>query len=198
MVTIIGAVGARSDKSADHPEPREFELDTSVYDPSTAGARKFSVVCFFESGRRWGKVTVPPSGAHISVTAKIVGRTTSNRLALRVLDFAYLPRATSTSTSPLQSTTSMASKRSYRWGGRVETLSKRMRTSEVGTSSTAAAPHSPDTVDSEEADPPSDHPSASPDPGNPQQISDSEGQSEERPRRRKRVPKKIQLLRGED
>ena len=35
MVTIIGSVGTRSEKSLDQPEPREFELKTSVYDPPT-------------------------------------------------------------------------------------------------------------------------------------------------------------------
>ena len=185
MVTIIGSVGTRSEKSLDQPEPREFELKTSVYDPPTAGARHFSVVCFFESGRRWGKVTIPPSGAHISVTAKIVGRTINNHLALRVLDFAYLPRPTST--SPVQNTPSpLASKRSYRWGGRINTPSKKIRTSEVGTGS-AAAPHTPPAVDNDEADLQlADHTSPSSTPADPDHISDSDG----RPRRRRR-PRKI-------
>jgi hypothetical protein len=185
MVTIIGSVGTRSEKSLDQPEPREFELKTSVYDPPTAGARHFSVVCFFESGRRWGKVTIPPSGAHISVTAKIVGRTINNHLALRVLDFAYLPRPTST--SPVQNTPSpLASKRSYRWGGRINTPSKKIRTSEVGTGS-AAAPHTPPAVDNDEADLQlADHTSPSSTPADPEHISDSDG----RPRRRRR-PRKV-------
>ena len=185
MVTIIGSVGTRSEKSLDQPEPREFELKTSVYDPPTAGARHFSVVCFFESGRRWGKVTIPPSGAHISVTAKIVGRTINNHLALRVLDFAYLPRPTST--SPVQNTPSpLASKRSYRWGGRINTPSKKIRTSEVGTGS-AAAPHTPPAVDNDEADlQVADHTSPSSTPADPEHISDSDG----RPRRRRR-PRKV-------
>jgi hypothetical protein len=96
MVTIIGSVGTRNEKSLNQHEPREIELKPSVYNPSTAGARDFSVIYFFES-RRWGKVTIPPSGTFISITAKIIGRTINNHFALRVLDFAYLPRPTSTS-----------------------------------------------------------------------------------------------------
>ena len=185
MVTIIGSVGTRSEKSPDQPEPREFELKTSVYDPSTAGARHFSVICFFESGRRWGKVTIPPSGTHISITAKIAGRTTNNRLALRVLDFAYLPR--STSTSSIQNTPSpLASKRPSRWGGRVNTPSKKARTSEVGTG-LAAAPHTPPGVDNDEVDVQvANHTSPSLTPADPDHISDSDS----RPRRR-RLPRKI-------
>jgi len=177
MVTIIGSVGTRSEKSSDQPEPRQFELETSVYDPPTAGARHFSVICFFESGRRWEKVTITPSGTHVSVTAKIVGHTTNNHLALRVLDFAYLPRPTST--SAVQNTPSpLASKRSYRWGGRIDTPSKRIRTSE----GSAAVPHTPPAVDNGEAD----HTSPSSTPANPDHISDSDG----RPQRRRR-PRKI-------
>jgi hypothetical protein len=183
MVTIIGSVGTRSEKSLDQLEPRECELKTSVYDPPTAGTRHFSVVCFFESGRRWEKFTIPASGAHISVTAKIVGRTINNHLALRVLDFAYLPRPTST--SPVQNTPSpLASKRSYRWGGRINTPSKKIRTLEIETESAAALHplwamtrqiYSWRTI----LCPPST-------PAEPGHISDSDG----RPRRRRR-PRKI-------
>ena len=185
MVTVIGSVGTRSEKSLDQSEPREFELKTSVYDSLTAGARHFSVICFFESGRRWGKVTIPPSGAHISVTAKIVGRMINNHLALRVLDFAYLPRPTFT--SPIQNTSSpLASKRSYRWGGRIDTPSKKMRISEVGTKS-ETTPHTPPAVDNDEADLQlADHISPSLTPVDPDHISDSDG----RPRRH-RHPRKI-------
>jgi hypothetical protein len=185
MVTIIGSVGTRCEKSLDQPEPREFELKTSIYDPSTTGARQFSVICFFESNKRWGKVTIPPSGAHISVTAKVVGHTINNHLALRILDFAYLPRPTST--SPVQNIPSpLASKRSYRWGGRINTPSKKIRTSEIGIGS-AAAPHTPSAVDNDEANQQlADHTSPSSTPADPEHISDSDG----RPRRRRR-PRKI-------
>jgi hypothetical protein len=185
MVTIIGSVGTRSEKSLDQPESREFELKTSAYDLPTSGTRHFSVICFFEGGRRWQKVKIPPSGAHISVTAKIAGRTINNHLALRVLDFAYLP--TSTSTSPVQTVPSpLTSKRSYRWGGRINTPSKRIRTSKVGTGSTAV-PHTPPAVDNDEADLQLavDASPSSP-PADPEHISDSDG----RPRRRRR-PRKI-------
>src|SRR5271170_7558602 len=88
-----------------------------------------------------------------------------------------------TSTSPTQNTTSpLASKRSYRWGGRINTPSNKIRTSEVGTGS-AAAPHTPPAVDNDEADLHlADHTSPSLTPADPDHISDSNG----RPRRRRR------------
>ena len=184
LVTIIGSVGTRSECSPDQHEPREFELKTSVYDASTAGVKEFSVVCFFEISKRWGKTIIPPSGTYISVTAKIVGRTINNHLALRVLDFAYLPRPTVTPSSQSGSSP-LISKRSYRWGGRINTPSKKPRTSDVKPSSTAV-PHTPPTVDNDEADVQlTDHASPSSITADPDHISDSET----RPRRHRRAPK---------
>jgi hypothetical protein len=101
MVTITGSVGTRSGESLDQFELRHFELQTSVYDTSQAKPARFSVVCYFESGKRWQKVKVPSSGSNINVTAKIVGRTAkSNRLALRVLDLSYLPKQSTTPATP--------------------------------------------------------------------------------------------------
>jgi hypothetical protein len=77
MVTVTSSVGTRSgDELLDQFELRHFELQTSVYDTSKAAPVQFFVFCFFESGRRWQKVKIPSLGSYISVTAKIVGRTT--------------------------------------------------------------------------------------------------------------------------
>ena len=35
-----------------------------------------SLICYFSSGKRWEKVKVPNTGSYVSVTAKVVGRTT--------------------------------------------------------------------------------------------------------------------------
>jgi len=122
MVTIIGSVGTRTDRPVDGFELRHFEFQTSVYDPSNAASIQFSVVCFFESGRRWQKVQ-SSSGFYVSVTAKIVGRTTeTNYLALRVLDLAYLSRSSPTTGTQI-STSTPASKRSNRWDGRIDSSS---------------------------------------------------------------------------
>jgi hypothetical protein len=52
-----------------------------------------STACFLENTKRWQNVKAPPSGAFLSIAAKVVGRTRdTNLLALRVLDLAYLPR----------------------------------------------------------------------------------------------------------
>jgi len=68
----------------------------------------------------------------------------NNYLALRVLDLSYLPRPSST--APTQNSTSTpASKRSYRWGGRIDSSSpsKKMRTSGFGTESVDGSPENP-------------------------------------------------------
>jgi hypothetical protein len=128
MVTIIGSVGTRSDGE---PELRHFELQTSVYDTTKAAPVQFSVVCFFQNNRRWENVKVPVSGSFVSVTGKVVGRTTgTNCLALRVLDLAFLSKTSATATTPASASTSTPTlKRSNRWGGRVDS-SKKMRRSE--------------------------------------------------------------------
>jgi hypothetical protein len=119
---MIGSIGVRStDDPLEQFDLRHFELQTSVYDTSKSAPIQFSVVCFFENGRRWQKVKIPSSGSYIGVTAKIVGRTTeTNCLALRVLDLAYLPRSTDTTTSAPNLTPTPTSKRSNRWVGRVD------------------------------------------------------------------------------
>lgn len=101
MATITGLVGIRSSKWLDQSELRHFELQASVYDTSQAKPVRFSVICYFESGKGWQKVKVPSSGSNINVTAKIVGRTAeTNCLALRVLDLSYLPKQTTTLATP--------------------------------------------------------------------------------------------------
>ncbi|KAK2122388.1 hypothetical protein NOF04DRAFT_1154740, partial [Fusarium oxysporum II5] len=92
MVTIIGFVPPRSDKTPDLSEDRCFAVETSVYDTSKAVPVAFSVACFLENTKRWQRVKIPPSGAFLSITAKVAGHTIdTNQLALRVLDLAYLP-----------------------------------------------------------------------------------------------------------
>ena len=103
-----------------------------MYDASNASPVQFSVTCFLESTKRWQRVKTPPPGAFLSVTAKIAGRTTdTNRLALRVLDLAYLliPALATAASTP---TASPPSKHSNRWEGRAgpSTPSKRPRISE--------------------------------------------------------------------
>ncbi|KID83204.1 hypothetical protein MGU_09485 [Metarhizium guizhouense ARSEF 977] len=113
-------------------QPRHFTIETSAYDASKAAPAHFSVVCFLEGTKRWRKVKTPASGALLSVTAKIAGRTRdTNLLALRVLDLAYLPRPPSAPTPT--PTDTPPSNRSDRWRGRVpstSTPSKRPRISD--------------------------------------------------------------------
>ncbi|KAK9438541.1 hypothetical protein VB005_08102 [Metarhizium brunneum] len=132
MVTVIGFVPPCTDNSLDPSEPRHFTIETSVYDASKAAPAHFSVVCFLEGTKRWKKVKTPASGALLSVTAKIAGRTRdTNLLALRVLDLAYLPRPAS---APMPTPTDTPpSNRSDRWRGPVpstSTPSKRPRISD--------------------------------------------------------------------
>jgi hypothetical protein len=71
---------------------------------------------------------VPNTGSYVSVTAKVVGRSTKeNRLAVRVLDVSYIPRSFGAPVSSPASPPSASSKR--RWGGRAEptTPSKKTR-----------------------------------------------------------------------
>lgn len=92
MVTVIGSVPAASEDTDDPSEPRRFTIETSVYDASKASPVTFSVACFLENTKRWQKVKTPSTGALLSITAKVAGRTTdTNRLALRVLDLALPP-----------------------------------------------------------------------------------------------------------
>jgi hypothetical protein len=130
MLTIIGSVGYRNSEPVGHFELRHFELQTSVYDSSKTTPLDFSVICYFSSGKRWEKVKVPNTGSCVSVTAKVVGRTTKdNRLAVRVLDMSYIPQSFSTPVSSPAPTQSTSLKRSNRWGGRVESVtpSKKIR-----------------------------------------------------------------------
>lgn len=130
MVSIIGSVPSSESNSTGASDSRHFTIETSVYDPSKTAPVYFSVVCFLENTKRWQKVKTPPSGAFLSVTAKLAGRTTdTNRLALRVLDLTYLPRPSSAIATPTPAATP-TSKRS-RWEGRApaSTPSKKPRTS---------------------------------------------------------------------
>ncbi|KAG7408687.1 hypothetical protein Forpe1208_v012353 [Fusarium oxysporum f. sp. rapae] len=133
MVTIIGFVPSRSDKTLDFSEDRCFAVETSVYDTSKAAPVAFSVTCFLETTKRWQKVKIPQSGAFISITAKVAGRTAdTNQLALRVLDLAYLPRPAAVPTATPTPSSTPTSKRSDRWEGRATpfTPSKRRRGSD--------------------------------------------------------------------
>jgi hypothetical protein len=108
MVTVIGSVLSRNNNALDPSEPCHFTV---------------------ENINRWKKVKTPPSGAFLSVSAKVAGRTTdTNHRALRVLDLAYLPRPAS-DVAPPTPTTTPPSKRSNRWEGRTapSTPSKRPR-----------------------------------------------------------------------
>ncbi|RKK88658.1 hypothetical protein BFJ68_g16895 [Fusarium oxysporum] len=133
MVTIIGFVPSRNDKTPDLPEARCFAVETSVYDASKAAPVAFSVTCFLENTKRWQRVKIPPAGAFLSLTAKVAGRTVdANQLALRVLDLAYLPRPASVPTATPTPSSTPTSKRSARWEGRATpfTPSKRRRGSD--------------------------------------------------------------------
>ncbi|EJT68921.1 hypothetical protein GGTG_13513 [Gaeumannomyces tritici R3-111a-1] len=132
MVTVIGSVRASDDSCPEPSGPRHFTVETSVYDASKAAPVQFAVTCFLENTRRWQKVKTPPSGAFLSVTAKVAGRTAhTNRLALRVLDLTYLPRPPSAAPASTPTPT-RSSKRSTRWEGRAgpSTPSKRPRVSD--------------------------------------------------------------------
>jgi hypothetical protein len=135
MVTIIGSVGSRIySESLAESGMRHFELQTTVYDTSKAAPLQFSVICIFDSGKRWGKTKIPSSGSFVSVTAKVVGHTRDTKcLALRVLDLAYLPRPSLTAATQ-DSTFTPTVKRSAanRWGRRVDssTPSKKVRNQE--------------------------------------------------------------------
>jgi hypothetical protein len=129
MVTIIGFVLSPNANSLDPSELRHFTVETSVYDTSKAAPVQFSVVCFLENTNRWKKVKTPPSGAFLSISAKVAGRTAdTNHLALRVLDLAYLPRPASAVAAPTPTATP-PSNRSSRWEGRAapSTPSKKRR-----------------------------------------------------------------------
>ncbi|KAL8325259.1 hypothetical protein RB597_008495 [Gaeumannomyces tritici] len=134
MVTVIGSVRTGDDGSPEPSGSRYFTVETSVYDTSRAAPVQFAVTCFLENTRRWQKVKTPPSGAFLSVTAKVAGRTAhTNRLALRVLDLTYLPRPPSAApVSTSTPTPTPPSKRSSRWEGRAgpSTPSKRPRVSD--------------------------------------------------------------------
>jgi hypothetical protein len=159
---VVNLLGSVRDRLLEESDLRHFELQTSVWDNSTATSIQFSVVCFFENTKRWENTKTPSAGSYVSVTAKIVGRTTKeNYLAVRILDLGYLPKTTSTtSTTPAQNPTATpTAKRSYRWGGRVDSASpsKKRRTSGIGTGSADGspahtAPRTPRTVDNNEVD----------------------------------------------
>ena len=136
MVTVIGSVPSAGDGTGDPSGPRRFTIETSVYDSSKSAPVAFTVACFLQNTKRWQKVKMPSTGALLSITAKIAGRTTdTNQLALRVLDLAYLPRPPSVPTATLTPTSTPSSKRSARWEGRADpcTPSKRRRDSESST-----------------------------------------------------------------
>lgn len=93
MLTVTGSVGERK-AVARQLNLRYFELRTSVYDPSKPEPITFSINCYLVKGKRWEKVNVPNTGSNMVVTRKVAGRTTlDNRLAVRVLDMSFLPRA---------------------------------------------------------------------------------------------------------
>ena len=148
MVTIIGPVGPYNHDSLDPTGPCHFVLETSVYDTSKAAPIQFSVICFLENSRRWQNVKTPPSGSFLSMTTKVVGRTTeTNHLALRVLDLAYLSKPASTAPTP--SSTTPSSKRPSRWEDRVgpSTPSKKPRTVEPDHDTSHTSEENPTTLE---------------------------------------------------
>jgi hypothetical protein len=89
-----------------------------------------SLICYFSSGKRWEKVKVPNTGSYVSMTAKVVGRTTEeNRPAVRILYMSYIPKSFSTPVSSPGSTQSTSSKQPNCWSGCVESVtpSKKIR-----------------------------------------------------------------------
>lgn len=89
--------------------------------PSTTLPRQkrsnFLLHAILEAEGRWENMIVPNTGSFVSVTAKVVGRTSTNQLAVRVLDLTYLPKPPSHNTP---ATPSNAKKRQDRWGGRAQ------------------------------------------------------------------------------
>lgn len=130
LVTVIGFVGPKKVASA---SLRHFQLQTSVYEPSTSKGVEFSIFCFLASGRRWENFVMPNAGSCVSITAKVVGRVeTENCLAVRMLDMSYIPTssyAQANVVSPAQPVT--PSGRANRWANRVKsaTPSKTTHTS---------------------------------------------------------------------
>lgn len=190
MVTIIGYVRSPNNNSADLSDPRQFTLETSIYDASKAAPIQFSVACFLENTKRWQRVKIPPTETLLSVTAKVAGRTTdTNLLALRVLDLTYLPRSTSATTIPTSATTP-PSKRSARWDDRASssTPSKKMRPLEpidetISSSDSNATSSTPPTI-AECASPPTTTDVDDP------LISAQDTEDASRPHRNRHPPKK--------
>lgn len=88
-----------------------------------------SLICYFSSGKCWEKVKEPNTGSYVSMTTKVVGRTTKeNHLAVRILDMSYIPKPFSTPVSSPASIQSTSSKHPNR-RSRVEsaTPSKKIR-----------------------------------------------------------------------
>ncbi|KAH7137815.1 hypothetical protein EDB81DRAFT_800946, partial [Dactylonectria macrodidyma] len=65
-----------------------FELTSSIYDTTKAEAIEFSITYYFRGRRR----------SFISIIAKVVGRTSTNQLTIRILDLTYLPKPPSHNT----------------------------------------------------------------------------------------------------
>jgi hypothetical protein len=121
MLTVMGCVGCRNAESTKPSGLRHFELQTSAYDLSKKAPFNFSVMCYFSEGRRWKNFDVPDTGSYVSVTSKVVGRSTrENRLAVRVLDMSYTPRSFGTPVPPPPLTPSSSSKRKNPWDSGVE------------------------------------------------------------------------------
>ncbi|KAK1993564.1 hypothetical protein LX36DRAFT_661401 [Colletotrichum falcatum] len=129
MITALGIVGERKPISDQPFCLRNFELRTSVYDASKGESVNFSIICYFANTKRWEHMVVPNTASFVCVTAKLVGCTPSNQLAVRILDLTYLPKTTSSSQSRAASSESPSAKRQNRWSGRAEsTPSKKPRT----------------------------------------------------------------------
>ncbi|KAG6989510.1 hypothetical protein FOFC_15818 [Fusarium oxysporum] len=197
MVTIIGFVPSRSDKTLDFSEDRCFAAETCVYDTSKAAPVAFSVTCFLETTKR-------------CITAKVAGRTTdTNQLALRVLDLAYLPRPAAVPTATPTPSSTPTSKRSARWEGRATpfTPSKRRRGSDsaslAGSSYKNQLPQSTEgrshvSISEDSPDSPANSPSNSPSPSTMANTGESSitlhpfpgSDRETRPHRNRHPPKK--------
>ncbi|KAK2024525.1 hypothetical protein LX32DRAFT_675950 [Colletotrichum zoysiae] len=84
MITALGIMGERKPISDQPFCLWNFELRTSVYDASKGEPVNFSIICYFANTKRWEHMMVPNTASFVCLTAKLVGCTPSNQLAVRV------------------------------------------------------------------------------------------------------------------
>ncbi|KAF1807905.1 hypothetical protein P152DRAFT_284168 [Eremomyces bilateralis CBS 781.70] len=202
MVTVVGSVSSRNDNSLDPTHARRFMIETSVYDASNAAPVPYSMACFLEDSKRWQKVKIPQAGTFLTLTAKVVGRTTdTNLLALRVLDLAYLPKLASAAptTTP---TTSSPSKRPNRWIARPTPSTPSKKPHRMGqvagipspsdSSLHEIYPQHPDHITDSQSTPTSPSTTAHPEGFSNMSVPPSNSNSGSRPHRNRHPPKKFE------